>query len=274
MEVNRGRPRAFLRSGVKWHREVRYRQKVLAPGLLMILYSKDIDLEIPIDGVHPMAVPLDPFIQQQPAPYTYPNHALAPELTSHLITPINRSCTDSTTTSALTSRISTWLWDFTRSSVVTTNRGSSHLFFPDAVPGFLYTPPYPISYQTSVIGSVQPVFMHNLPPTTSTGRSNSDSDFKSIFSQCWCRGTFPRPQLTPAQTFIHILCSITISKSERVEELEKMTDEVAKKHRDLSGDLPKVELDEKANGNDSNLNKTLPGPPVPSGKLRDRSKMG
>ena len=53
-----------------------------------------------------------------------------------------------------------------------------------------------------------------------------------------------------------------------------MTDEVAKKHRDLSGHLPKVELDEKVNGDDSNLNKTLPGPPVPSGKLRDRRKMG
>ena len=53
-----------------------------------------------------------------------------------------------------------------------------------------------------------------------------------------------------------------------------MADEVAKNHRGLSGDLLKVELDEKVNGDDSNLNKTLPGPPVPSGKLRDRSKMG
>jgi hypothetical protein len=49
----------------------------------MILYSKDIVLEIPIDVVHPMAVPLDPFIQQQQQPAPYPNHALAPELTSY-----------------------------------------------------------------------------------------------------------------------------------------------------------------------------------------------
>jgi hypothetical protein len=68
-----------------------------------------------------------------------------------------------------------------------------------------------------------------------------------------------------------VLGAPTISKSERVEELEKMADEVAKKNRDLSGDPPKVELDEMVNGN---LNETLPGPPVPSGKSRDKRRMG
>ena len=113
------------------YREVRYSQNFLEAGLLMILYSKDIVLEIPVDVVHPMAVPLDPFIQQQqqqPAPYTYPDHALGPELTSYTSyypnQPVYIDPADSTTTSALTSRISTWLWNFTRSSVVTTNRGS------------------------------------------------------------------------------------------------------------------------------------------------------
>ena len=68
-----------------------------------------------------------------------------------------------------------------------------------------------------------------------------------------------------------MLGALTISKSERVEELEKMAGEVAKKKRDLSGDLPKVELDEMVNGN---LIKTLPGPPAPSGKSRDQRRMG
>ncbi|KAF8800439.1 hypothetical protein BYT27DRAFT_6832052 [Phlegmacium glaucopus] len=49
--------------------------------------SKDIILQIPIDVVHPMAVPqqpiLDPFIQQQPTPYTYANHGPVPELTPY-----------------------------------------------------------------------------------------------------------------------------------------------------------------------------------------------
>ncbi|KAF8799087.1 hypothetical protein BYT27DRAFT_7318388 [Phlegmacium glaucopus] len=52
-----------------------------------IIGSKDINLQIPMDVVHPMAVPqqpiLDSFVQQQQTPYTYANHAPVPELTPY-----------------------------------------------------------------------------------------------------------------------------------------------------------------------------------------------
>ncbi|KAF9557085.1 hypothetical protein CPC08DRAFT_67284 [Agrocybe pediades] len=91
----------------------------------------------------------------------------------------------------------------------------------------------------------------------------------------------PRPQLTPKHSFSRDPVLGAISKSERVEELEKMADEVARKSQDLSGDLPKgagelppaVEAgggaDKKKEGKaagEVDVNKTLPGPPVPSGK--------
>ncbi|KAF7311894.1 Arrestin-N domain-containing protein [Mycena indigotica] len=112
----------------------------------------------------------------------------------------------------------------------------------------------------------------------------------------------PRPVLSPKTSF-----AIPSSpKSERVEELERMADEVAKKTTNLSGDLPKSSLEplagatlavvedkksskrrskskesSKSKGtkrekkkkaelqevDDVNVNKTLPGPPVPSGKV-------
>ncbi|KAJ7057948.1 hypothetical protein C8F01DRAFT_1148942 [Mycena amicta] len=112
----------------------------------------------------------------------------------------------------------------------------------------------------------------------------------------------PRPVLSPKTSF----ADASSPKSERVEELERMADEVAKKTTNLSGDLPKstleppsasgsagdkkskrrtkskdssskrskgtkrdkskkAEADAEGN-NDVNVNKTLPGPPVPSGK--------
>ena len=98
----------------------------------------------------------------------------------------------------------------------------------------------------------------------------------------------PRPQLTPKHSFTRDPILGATSKSERVEELEKMADAVARKSQDLSHDLPKglstilqsapskgegkpkeeametlLEAQDEAN---ANVNKTLPGPPVPSGK--------
>lgn len=100
----------------------------------------------------------------------------------------------------------------------------------------------------------------------------------------------PRPQLTPKHSFTKDPVLGATSKSERVEELEKMADAVARKSQDLSRDLPKglstilqsapsqenrktkeepmnalLEAQDEAQAN-ANVNKTLPGPPVPSGK--------
>ncbi|KAF9477727.1 hypothetical protein BDN70DRAFT_880830 [Pholiota conissans] len=84
----------------------------------------------------------------------------------------------------------------------------------------------------------------------------------------------PRPQLTPKHSFTRDPVLGDTVKSERVEELEKMADAVGRKSRDLSCDLPKgVDLlsitatKAKEEKDDLNMNKTLPGPPVPSGKL-------
>ncbi|KAJ6489060.1 hypothetical protein C8R45DRAFT_901982 [Mycena sanguinolenta] len=100
----------------------------------------------------------------------------------------------------------------------------------------------------------------------------------------------PRPVLSPKASFT----GLSSPKSERVEELERMADEVALKTTNLSGDLPKSTLSadnlappakekrrkskspskrsrksEKADKEaaEADINKTLPGPPVPSGKV-------
>ena len=88
----------------------------------------------------------------------------------------------------------------------------------------------------------------------------------------------PRPQLTPKHSFTRDHVLGVVSKSERVEELEKMADAVDRKSRDLSADLPRGILGLFAGGPGSNgkedptskvdadVNKTLPGPSVPSVK--------
>jgi hypothetical protein len=65
----------------------------------------------------------------------------------------------------------------------------------------------------------------------------------------------PRPFLSPKHSFVN-----SLPKSERVEALERMAEEVNAQSNDLSGDIPKV-LDEY-----SYAEKTLPAPPVPSRK--------
>ncbi|KAF8809703.1 hypothetical protein BYT27DRAFT_7254424 [Phlegmacium glaucopus] len=139
-----------------------------------------------------------------------------------------------------------------------------HSFFPEAVPGLPpvalpYLPP--ISYQTPTVESLQ-------------------EPFQTLLLMPWY--TPPIPQLTPKHSFTRdpALSSLTISKSERVEDLEKMADEVAKNSRDLSGDLPKAASAATLEGLDWEVkrdylnNKTLPEPPVPSGKFGRRRRMG
>jgi hypothetical protein len=81
----------------------------------------------------------------------------------------------------------------------------------------------------------------------------------------------PRPILTPKQSpheHIDMLTSRSLPKSERVEDLERMADEVAKKTQDLSSDIPpSVILATTQKREDGDINKTLPAPPIPSGKI-------
>ncbi|KAF8797472.1 hypothetical protein BYT27DRAFT_7265686 [Phlegmacium glaucopus] len=122
-----------------------------------------------------------------------------------------------------------------------------HSFFPEAVPGLppvalLYLPP--ISYQSPIVEPLpEPVFMHGIPPTITPLMDNFVTPVPNPSSPAPNAVlNSPRPQLTPKHSFTRdpALGSLTISKSERVEELGSMADEVAKRSRDLSGDLPKV----------------------------------
>lgn len=75
----------------------------------------------------------------------------------------------------------------------------------------------------------------------------------------------PRPILSPKQSYAPLPNSLP--KSERVEVLERMADEVEKQTKDLSGDIPKDEpVVMAAILAPSDIDKTLPGPPVPSRK--------
>ncbi|KAF8800493.1 hypothetical protein BYT27DRAFT_7227437 [Phlegmacium glaucopus] len=278
--------------------------------------SKDIILQIPIDVVHPMAVPqqpiLDPFIQQQPTPYTYANHGPVLERTPYAdytsYYPNQGAYIDPT-------QIQPWLPPMEPPLLLpqayphgyVTSPGPQllppfqqfhpmqapanahtppppHSFFPEALPGsppvaLSYLPP--ISYQTPIVESLpEPVFVHGIPPTVTPPM---DSFFNPVPNPSSNAVLYsPRPQLTPKHSFTRdpALGSLTISKSERVEELEKMADEVAKRSRDLSGDLPKATGAATLEGLDGEVNwdylnnKTLPGPPVPSGKLGGRGRMG
>ena len=87
----------------------------------------------------------------------------------------------------------------------------------------------------------------------------------------------PRPQLTPKHSFtIDPITHHTLPKSERVEHLERMADAVVERSKDLSGDLPKTDgvalLSNRTKDDlDMNINKTLPGPPVPAETLKSNA---
>ncbi|KAF8800446.1 hypothetical protein BYT27DRAFT_7216951 [Phlegmacium glaucopus] len=147
--------------------------------------SKDTTLQIPIDVVHPMAVPqqpiLDSFIQQQPMPYTYANLAPVPEL----------------------------------------------------MPYADYTSYYP--HQGIYINptQIQP-WLPPMEPPPPLPRGYLHGYLLLLYLICLQYLT------KPPLWNLHKNHSLTISKSERVKDLEKMADEVAKRIRDLSGDPPKA----------------------------------
>ncbi len=129
---------------------------------------------------------------------------------------------------------------------------------------------YPVP--AAVENQVYEPFASDHPPFATPGRAPgapSTPEAKLVHS--------PRPQLTPKHSFTRDPFLGATIKSERVEELEMMADAVNRRSRDLSNDLPKEMPDlfgsaiaSKAQDSplpvDSNVNKTLPGPPVPSGK--------
>ena len=240
---------------------------------------------MPIDVVHPMAVPPEPIPEPliPPAPYTYVNHAPLPEPVPYAdyASYYPNQAFDPT-------QIQPWLQAIEPPLLVP--QGYPHgyatspgphfepfhpmqeladchtpplpqLFYPEAIPPPTILP-YSASYQIPTAEPLQPDLMHVIPPVTMTTKMtgqipipvpkpSSPAPDAVVYS--------PRPQLTPKHSFTRDPVLGSISKSERVEELEKMADEVAKRNRDLSGDLPKAgESDKKMNGN---VHKTLPGPP-------------
>jgi hypothetical protein len=79
----------------------------------------------------------------------------------------------------------------------------------------------------------------------------------------------PRPVLSPKHSFsVDPVTHNSVGKSERVEALERMAAEVGQKTQDLStGDIPNSSgIDDDGADTDADINKTLPPPPVPSGK--------
>ncbi|KAG6848716.1 hypothetical protein H0H93_014673, partial [Arthromyces matolae] len=94
----------------------------------------------------------------------------------------------------------------------------------------------------------------------------------------------PRPFLSPKRSFTN-----SLPKSERVEDLERMAEEVEKVSADLSGDLPKAPFESQDPESDSSppidvtevqestvdipdINKTLPNPPPSIRELNDNLK--
>ncbi|KAF8800427.1 hypothetical protein BYT27DRAFT_7199928 [Phlegmacium glaucopus] len=205
--------------------------------------SKDIILEIPIDVVHPMAVPqqpiLDPFIQQQPMSYTYANHGPVLELmpyTDYIYYPNQGAYIDPTqiqpwlppTESPLllpqgyphgyaTSPSPQLLPPFQQFHPMQAPADGHtplppHSFFPEAVPGF---PPVALS------SLQEPVSVHALPPTTTPPMDNFVNPVPNPSPPAPNTVLYsPRPQLTPKHSFTQdpVLGSLTISKRERIGE--------------------------------------------------------
>ncbi|KDQ59006.1 hypothetical protein JAAARDRAFT_192565 [Jaapia argillacea MUCL 33604] len=76
----------------------------------------------------------------------------------------------------------------------------------------------------------------------------------------------PRPMPSPKHTVtIDPFTQLSLTKSDRVGYLEAMAAEVDQWNTDMSGDIPREPITTKQ-GEVANMDKTLPGPPVPSGK--------
>ncbi|THH13123.1 hypothetical protein EW146_g7062 [Bondarzewia mesenterica] len=125
-----------------------------------------------------------------------------------------------------------------------------HAQLPLAIPPASASIPVPISkanFSPSSQHSPLCLSLRNAPPSPHS-LSHSQNEVLS-----------PRPIPSPKQTYtVDPFTNHSLTKSERVEQLEKIAAEVERETRDLSRDLP----------TDLNIDKTLPGPPVPSGKYR------
>lgn len=84
----------------------------------------------------------------------------------------------------------------------------------------------------------------------------------------------PRPFLSPKHSYsVDPVTHHSLTKSERVEELEKMAAEVGARNKDLSADIPKASS-RSSSPQPANIDKTLPTPPVPTGKDKLLSAQG
>ncbi|KAF8800827.1 hypothetical protein BYT27DRAFT_7199285 [Phlegmacium glaucopus] len=176
---------------------------------------KDIILQIPIDVVRPMAVPQQPILDlfiQQPTPYTYANHGPVPELLPPMEPPL--------------------LLPQGYPHGYATSPGPQLLppfqqFHPMHAPANAHTPPPPHSFFPEAVPGLPPVALPYLPPLSYQTPivESLQEPFQTLLLMPWY--TPPIPQLTPKHSFTRdpALSSLTISKSERVEELEKMADE-------------------------------------------------
>jgi hypothetical protein len=109
--------------------------------------------------------------------------------------------------------------------------------------------------------------MRNLPPHGQEGHLPLNVNGLSVSPSGVVHS--PRPLLSPKHSYsVDPVTHATLPKSERVEELERMADEVDRRTKDLSGDIPK---DQKQSSEGTSIQKTLPIPPVPSGKENPKS---
>jgi hypothetical protein len=125
--------------------------------------------------------------------------------------------------------------------------------------------PLPVVNSAAPVAIPPPEAWRNLPPPPVTVATGSIS-IPPLNSQGVVHS--PRPFLSPKQSFsVDPLTHHSLPKSERVEELERMAAEVDAQNTDLSGDIPKATS--APLHRPAYVNKTLPGPPVPTG--RDKS---
>lgn len=109
--------------------------------------------------------------------------------------------------------------------------------------------------------------MRNLPPPVQDGHPAPNINGLSVSPSAVVHS--PRPLLSPKHSYtVDPMTHATLPKSERVEELERMADEVDRRTKDLSGDIPKEQMNPPE---DTSSKKTLPVPPVPSGKEKPMS---
>ncbi|KAI0064947.1 hypothetical protein BV25DRAFT_214971 [Artomyces pyxidatus] len=107
----------------------------------------------------------------------------------------------------------------------------------------------------------QPLGDNAIPPPTRSQLKLSLIDTPKAAGLTPSAVLSPRPMPSPKLTYREDpFTHLSLTKSERVQALERMAADVEKENRDLSGEINL--------GQNLNVDKTLPGPPVPSGKDR------